>query len=206
MTQGAVRRTWCVVALAGMALGACQPSGSPQGSVSPPPSSAVGQPSGTEDCPAIDLRAPSGAVLDLTGEWTGDWFAIPPSTGQRTFLLQDGDCVWASISDDQFRAAPTDSRSLLAQYVGRLNQDFSVTGTLVTLFRWVDPFYYGEQPLRSPMNLLVTWDADGAIQLVEDREPGVQGPRCPNPVMWCPAPTVLRRTAPQTPPSEASPS
>jgi hypothetical protein len=145
-------------------------------------------------------------VVDLNGEWTGDWFNIPPSTGQRTFILQVGDCIWASISDDQFRASPTVSRSLLAQYVGRLQPDFSVTGNLVTLFRWVDPFTYGEQPVLSPVDLLIAWDADGAVHLTEDREPGVQGSRCPNPVMWCPAPTVLDKLGdtPQTSPGPAS--
>jgi hypothetical protein len=197
------RRRRCVALLLTIALAACQSQESLITTPSPAASSVVGQPT-TPECPTIDLREPSGSVVDLTGEWTGDWFDIPPSTGQRTFLLQVGDCVWASVSDDQFRAAPAESRSLLAQYVGHVNTDFSITGSLVTIFRWVDPFFYGEQPVLSPVNLVITWDADGAIQLVEDREPGVQGSRCPNPVMWCPAPTVLDLVIPGPEPPTAS--
>ncbi len=99
------------------------------------------------ECASTELRLPTGEIVDLNGEWGGGtWFTIPPSTGERTFILQNGNCVWISISDDQFRESPTANRSLLAQFFGHIDADFSVSGDLVTLFRWVDPFYYGSRP------------------------------------------------------------
>jgi hypothetical protein len=179
-----------LIGIAGMALAACQPTETPaqsSGSASPSPVVA------TAECAPTELRLPTGEIVDLNGEWGGGtWFTIPPSTGQRTFILQSGDCVWISISDDQFRASPTEGKSLLAQFFGHIDADFSVSGYLVTLFRWVDPFYYGEQAPVAPIRLVIEPDPDtGSLRLREDRVQGIEGPRCTSPEFFCPYPTVL---------------
>ncbi|MGH2488984.1 MAG: hypothetical protein ACRDFR_05150, partial [Candidatus Limnocylindria bacterium] len=182
----------CVISLllAGT-LAACStsPSAAPSDTAAGDPSQAASAIAPSRGgCDPIDLRAPDGTTLNLTGEWGGgEWFATP-GTGERTFILQIGDCVWASITDDQFRDDPQPNASMLAQFSGRLAPDFSISGDLVALLRWVDPFTYGELEPLVPVRLLVEFDSDGRVVLTEDREPGVEGPRCPNPVMWCPAP------------------
>ena len=149
------------------------------------------------ECASTELRLSTGEIVDLNGEWGGGtWFTIPPSTGERTFILQEGACVWISISDDQFRESPTTSRSLLAQFFGHIDADFSVSGDLVTLFRWVDPFYYGDQAEVAPIRLLIEDDPDnGQLRIREDRVQGIQGPRCTSPEFFCPYPTILYRVS-----------
>lgn len=187
-------RALVVIAL----LAGCSAS-SPAGSA---PESAAGSPqAGVEACGPVDLRSPNGETVDLNGEWGGgEWFSTP-GTGERTFIQQVGDCVWMAISDDQFRTDPTPNESLLAVFEGRVHPDFSVTGNLVTLLRWVDPFTYGAQSVVTDVRMLITFDGDGRMQLAEDRVQGVPGPRCPNPEFWCPAPTVLRQIVAQPQPS-----
>jgi hypothetical protein len=156
---------------------------------------------GGEACGPIDLRGPDGDTVDLNGEWGGgEWFTTPGS-GERTFVQQVGDCVWMGISDDQFRERPEENASLLAVFQGRINADFSVTGNLVTLLRWVDPFTYGNTPEMTEVTMRIEFDSDGRTQLVEDRVQGVVGPRCPNAEFWCPAPTVLRQIVAEPGPS-----
>jgi hypothetical protein len=170
------------------------------------PTSASGSPppAGVEACGPVDLRSPNGETVDLNGEWgVGEWFSTP-GTGERTFIQQVGDCVWIAISDDQFRANPEPNASLLAVYEGQVHPDFSVTGNLVTLLRWVDPFTYGAQSVKTDVRLRIEFDSDGHAILVEDRVQGVPGPRCPNPEFWCPAPTVLEKLAALPQPSPSS--
>jgi hypothetical protein len=45
-----------------------------------------------------------------------------------------------------------------------------------------------------PIRLQVEFDDAGQIRLREDREAGVQGPRCPDPAGYCPPPLVLQRS------------
>lgn len=182
------------IVLAAVLVG-CSGTESPSPSTTMPPTGESQAPAAGDGtaCSPLSLRTPGGDPVDLNGEWGGGtWFSIPPSTGERTFILQIGECVWISITDDQFRDDPTPNRSLLGQMFGRISSDFRVTGDLVTIFRWVDPFTYGEQPRLAPVRLVIDFeDGSGRMLLREDREPGVQGPRCPNPVMWCPDPTEL---------------
>lgn len=193
------RRLWLVGLLAVVACTA-----SPSDSLrSPSSSDAAASPAagGFEACGPVDLRSPNGETVDLNGEWGGgEWFSTPGS-GERTFVQQVGDCVWMSISDDQFRAGPKPNESLLAVYVGKVHPDFSVSGDLVTLLRYVDPFTYGAQSVATEVRLRIEFDANGQILLAEDRVQGVVGPRCPNAEFWCPAPTVLRQVITEPSPS-----
>lgn len=200
MTMARTRAALVVAALlAGCSAGSPPPSGTAPAGGSPPAS-------GIEACGPVDLRSPSGVPVDLNGEWGGvalgghDWFSTP-GTGERTFIQQIGDCVWMSISDDQFRANPKPNESLMAVYVGKIHPDFSVTGDLVTLLRYIDPFTYGTQSITAEVRLRIEFDANGRIQMVEDRVWGVPGPRCPNPEFWCPEPTMLRQLVAEPGPS-----
>lgn len=178
--------------VAGCVMGSPAPSTPPSPAGSPPAL-------GAEACGSVDLRGPNGGTVDLNGEWGGgEWFSTP-GTGERTFVQQVGDCVWMSISDDQFRADPEPNGSLLAVFHGRISPEFFVTGNLVTLLRWVDPFTYGNQATLTDIRPRIEFDADGTTLLVEDRVQGVAGPRCPSPEFYCPAPTVLRQLAPGPP-------
>lgn len=189
--------------VAGVLLAACSaaPTDSPAVSGEPSLSEAASPIAGGEDCPPITILGPDGAPVDLNGEWGGgEWFPSP-GTGERTFMLQRGACVWASIMDSEFRANPQPEASQLALFYGILGSDLIVDGTMVVIMRWNDPFTYGNQaPGPFPIRLRLDFGDDG-VQLVEDREPGVEGPRCPNPVMWCPAPTVLDFVAPSEVPA-----
>jgi hypothetical protein len=185
------RAGWAVSLLL-LAVG-CTPeaSTSPAGSAAESPSGNPSPVAGSDDCPAITILGPDGAAVDLTGEWGGgEWFPSPGS-GERTYMLQRGACVWASIMDTEFRADPQPEASQLGLFYGTLGSDMVVDGTLVVIYRWNDPFTYGNQaPGPLPMRLRLDFSGDG-LRLLEDRQPGVQGPRCPNRDMWCPAPTVL---------------
>jgi hypothetical protein len=147
-----------------------------------------------------------GESVNLTGEWTGVggtvWFLNVDGTGERTFILQSGDCVWISISDDQFRQQVPDEQSLLAQFSGTMTADYTVTGQLAALRLYNDPFAVGEYDQLTDVRLRIEWDEDGRILLLEDREKGVVGPRCANAEMWCPDPFILQRVEDGTgPPS-----
>jgi hypothetical protein len=192
-------RVLVLALMVGTVLAGCSAS-SPAASV---PESPAGSPPAIagEACGPIDLRGPDGRTVDLNGEWGGgEWFTTP-GTGERTFVQQVGDCVWMAISDDQFRARPEPNASLLAVYEGRINPDFSVTGNLVALLRWVDPFTYGNQSVMTEVSMRIEFDGDGRTLLVKDRVLGVVGPRCPNAEFWCPAPTVLRQIVAEPGPS-----
>lgn len=185
------------LALAVMAaVGAC---GAPSQTSSPMPSASASEspvapssPASVADCPTVTMAGPNGEPVDLTGEWGGgEWFPTP-GTDERTFILQRGACVWAVVMDAEFRANPSPDASQLAMFYGLLREDFTIDGTLVVMVRWNDPFNYGNQaPGPYPMAWRLEYDESQQMTLVEDRVPGVQGPRCPNAVMWCPDPTVL---------------
>jgi hypothetical protein len=144
------------------------------------------------DCPTVTMTGPGGEPVDLSGEWGGgEWFPTP-GTDERTFILQRGACVWAVVMDAEFRANPSPDSSQMAMFYGTLREDFTIDGTLVVMVRWNDPFNYGNQaPGPYPMTWRLEYGESDQLTLVEDRVPGVQGPRCPNAVMWCPDPTVL---------------
>jgi hypothetical protein len=172
--------TACVVA-------GCTPSAAPQTSVPPTetPAEVGNLPSG---CEPIDLRSTTGEAVELTGIWIQDETEgrLPVTWWIRTL----GDCVWGTgvydeYTDDEFLARAESVQVLQ----GRVGNDFVIEGTIVLL---------GPHPafavLRylAEVRLLIEFDADGQVILREDRIPGVQGPRCPDPVGYCPAPLHLR--------------
>ena len=136
-------------------------------------------------CETIDLRGPTGERIDLTGEWAGSGELA--HSIERAWLSQIGDCVYGSVLGGAFLrdAAP---EAYLVNLSGRIGSDFRIEFEVVMVFQDTQ-FAYGQY---SAVPMVIEWDAEGRIQLREDREPGdvasrcVESPRlsCPNPVIW----------------------
>jgi hypothetical protein len=131
-------------------------------------------------CDPIDLRSTTGEPVELTGIWIQDQEGgrQPSEWWIRTL----GDCIWGTGLDE---ASRPDSVQALQ---GRVGNDFVIEGTIVLL--GIDP----SQGLQyhADVRIQIDIDADGGITLREDRLPGLQGPRCPDPVGYCPLPLLLR--------------
>jgi hypothetical protein len=185
------------VALIALNLVACQPSSAEPSPSSSPAGSAPPFSNLPVGCSPIDLRAPDGSAVDLTGEWTGtSWFS-GRSVGERTFILQLGDCVWVTVTDERFHAQPVPGEAILGVLLGTLATDFSISGDLVTLLRDAQVGGFSDQQTYAAVHLLVEFDEDGQITIREDREPGVNGPRCTHPPSACPNPVELQRSSDQ---------
>ncbi len=134
-------------------------------------------------CETIDLRSPSGERIDLTGEWAGGG-ALAYSV-ERAWLNQIGDCVYGSVLGGAF-VRDGDVEARLTNLSGRIGSDFRIEFEVVMVFQDTQ-FAFGEY---SGIVMVIEWDAEGRIQLREDREPGDVASRCvsqvacPNPVIW----------------------
>jgi hypothetical protein len=183
----AVRTPW-LRALVGAAFlaSACTPTPAPS-SVPPTESpSAVGNlPTG---CEPIDLRSPAGEPVDLNGIWIQD--DEESRQAAKWWIRTEGDCIWGTGIFDDYTEDPLFALSFSVQGMqGRVGNDFVINSTIVLLGphpTFARPQYVAE------VQLLIEFDAADQITLREDRIPGVQGPRCPDPLVLCPAPLVLR--------------
>jgi hypothetical protein len=190
MAMPARRRV--ILAFLGLLLvGACAPTASPAESAAPSTSSTPA-PEGNlpPGCATIELRAPGGDRIVLDGTWIEDVENSPMTWWIRTL----GDCVWGAGQIEEvppegtFEWGPDAVQSL----AGRIGSDLVITGEIL----WLGPVPNGApgNPARySPLRMLIEFDDAGAVLLREDREPGVTGPRCPDPGGYCPAPLVLQR-------------
>lgn len=164
-------------------MSGCGPSTSPTLSVQPsasPSESAVSNlPPG---CEPIDLRGLDGQRIVLDGQWIEvDRVGEPMIWWIRT----QGDCVWGNGQvEDVETLGPHQVQGLS----GVIGSDFVITGDIL----WLGPYDRGLTPY-SPLRMLIEFAAEGEIFLREDRGPTVQGPRCPDPPNYCPAPLVLER-------------
>lgn len=187
------RIPWCV-AIA-FALAAC--SGSPTSSPSAASPSPSPEDGGAGNLPAgcgpIDLIGPSGQRIDLTGEWAGESWFSGRSSGERTFILQLGDCVWITITDSRFHDNPIQGASILGVLPGHISTNFAIVGNVVTILRDAPVGGFSDQQTFAAVRLVVEFDADGRAFLREDRESMVQGPRCTHPPSACPEPVILHR-------------
>jgi hypothetical protein len=72
---------------------------------------------------------------------------------------------------------------------GTIRDDFTIDGTAFLMA----PHAAFSQPQKAAtLTVLVEFDDAGGISLREDRQPGVQGPRCHDPSVYCLAPLLLR--------------
>jgi hypothetical protein len=174
-----------------VAAAACTPSAEPQASgdwsAAPAASSAAGNlPPG---CEAIELRAPSGGLVELDGTWTEVGTVGSPMTW---WLRTEGSCVWGAghVDDIAPEGSPDAHVGQVQSLSGVIGSDFVIDGEVILLG--------AARPLcvcltrYSPLRMLIEFDDAGEIRLREDREPGVTGPRCSDPVLNCLTPLVLQ--------------
>lgn len=147
-------------------------------------------------CETIDLRSPTGERIDLTGGWAGSGELA--NTVERAWLNQIGDCVYGSVLGGVFvRDAESLVEASLTNLSGRVGSDFRIDFEVVMVFQDAR-FEFNEY---SAMAMVIEWDADGRIQLREDREPGDMAGRCAQtPQGYCPNPVIWYRVD-DTPPS-----
>jgi hypothetical protein len=173
---------------AAIVVAAC--TASPALPTSTPPTETAGAEVGNlpPGCEPIALRSPAGEAVDLTGIWIQD--ENEGRQPSKWWIRTLGDCIWGTglyetYTEDEFLSR-SDSVQVLQ---GRVGNDFVIEGTIVLL---------GPHPAfavlqyHADVRIQIDIDADGGITLREDRLPGLQGPRCPDPVGYCPAPLLLR--------------
>jgi hypothetical protein len=182
---------WGLVAAVIVVLSACVPaSAAPDASPShaeplPSLSAARGLPPG---CETIDLRSPTGERIDLTGEWAADGATLAGPV-ERAWLSQIGDCVYGSVLGGAF-VRDAELEASLTNLSGRVGSDFRIDFDVIMVFQDAQ-FTFSEY---SAMPMVIEWDADGRIQLREDREPGDAAGRCAlNPQLTCPSPVTWYR-------------
>jgi hypothetical protein len=165
-----------VVAVLLIGMAACSASTAPSPTGSPAASGA----SEAGDCGELELLGPAGQPVELAGVWAprapADGFF--QGSSERTWIQHSGSCLQAAIMDDAFRADP--------DHVGTIDDPSGNLG-----IRHGSPW---APSLVAPLRLLIEFQADGAIRLVEDRDPEVDGPRCyttPGGDPYCPPPVIL---------------
>jgi hypothetical protein len=187
----ATQTPWLRRALIGAAIvvAACTPSSAPPTSAPPTASEAAEVGNLPSGCDPIDLRSTTGEAVELTGIWIQD--ANEGRQPSKWWIRAFGDCVWGSGTYDDYTEDAFLTRAASVQVLqGRMGNDFVIDGTIVLL----GP---GRPSLTVPqfiaeVRIIIDFDDDGQIMLREDRVPGVQGPRCPDAVGYCPLPLLLR--------------
>jgi len=139
-------------------------------------------------CGPIDLRTPSGERVDLDGTWIE--VDTPGATPATWWIRTLGDCVWGVGKVDEFPENP--GPDTVQHLRGKVRTDFVIEGEIVLVGPAVATAIAATAYAR--VELIIEFDEAGLINLREDREHGVQGPRCPNPPFDCPRPVVLRRS------------
>jgi hypothetical protein len=136
-------------------------------------------------CALIDLRGPSGERVELDGQWIEvDRVGEPMTWWIRT----QGDCVWGNGQVEDVETRVPLGPHQIQGLSGVIGSDFVITGEIL----WLGPSDSALTPY-SPLRMDIEFGAADEIFLREDRRPTVQGPRCPDPPNYCPAPLVLER-------------
>ena len=186
-----VRRPWLQALLgAACVIAACTPTPAPPTPVPPTGSPAAEAGNLPPGCEPINLRSPAGEPVDLNGIWIQDekGGGRPAKWWIRTF----GDCIWGTGIFDDYTEEDFFARADSVQGLqGRVGNDFVIDSTIFLLGPY--PTFAVPQ-LLAEVRLLIEFDPAGQVTLREDRIPGVQGPRCPEPLAVCPQPLLLRRS------------
>lgn len=144
MTRGL--RICLAVAALSLVFGACSPS-QPAASHAPDPSEQAA-PTG---CAPIELRAPSGVKVALTGTWRAN-------DGGLYYIRKDGACFWW-LGQSQYLGEPAGT-SWTQVMVGTVHQDFTITGA------WGDvPFGPFPPQGRGPITLRINFDTSGTSEV-----------------------------------------
>jgi len=186
-TARVARFPFGILLLGVLVLGACMPSTQPSASAEASRSasaSVVGNlPPG---CQPIDLRAPSGERIDLTGTWFEDAEGAPMIWRIKT----QGTCVWGVGVVEGIPYEEANDSANIQTLRGQIGNDFVIDGEMVLMGPDVNFF---RPPIYSPARFLIEFDENGDVRLLEDREPGVPGPRCAEQATSCLRPLVLTR-------------
>jgi hypothetical protein len=156
---------------------------SPGGTAPPSSSGSVNQAELPPDCPPIDLRGPSGELIDLDGEWAGS--GVLAQDNEIALLNQIGECVYGSVS-----GYDSDGATAVTNLTGLLQPDFGMD-VEVAIVHQTGVFKFGE---LSAMVMVVEWDDAGRLRLREVRDPGQRAGRCIQLQFDCPAPVIWYRT------------
>ncbi|HJT63464.1 MAG TPA: hypothetical protein VJ839_01690 [Candidatus Limnocylindria bacterium] len=136
----------------------------------------------------MDLRAPSGERIDLDGTWFEDAEVAPMTWRIKT----QGSCVWGVGIVESIPYEEANDVANIQTLRGRIETDFVIDGEIVLMGPDVNFF---RPPIYSPARFLIEFDESGRVSLLEDRDPGVPGPRCIEPANACLRPLVLTRSA-----------
>jgi hypothetical protein len=182
-------RVWATLLL-GAALAAAGCGASPTLSPTPGPTETPGPAAGSlpPGCEPIDLRSPTGDRIELDGTWVHT-----EGTEMTWWIRTQGSCIWGAGMVGDVAEDPLDvstNPATVQILSGSIQTDFVIEGEIVL----VGPrgLGFGPVPIHAPVRLLITFDESGAVGMREDREYGVQGPRCVAPFGWCLQPLVLR--------------
>jgi hypothetical protein len=177
-----------VALTAAVVIVGCGGSGSPVAPAESGELSPSAAETGVAECPSVELRGPTGALVNLNGIWVQD--ADGNAQAMKWWLWSFGECVWATGMTEEYseEGGPGATADQVQAFRGTMRSDFSIEGAMVLL----GPHPPVENPIReAEVRMLIRFDDDGGITLLEDREPGVAGPRCMH-ENYCPAPLLLR--------------
>lgn len=137
-------------------------------------------------CEAIELRAPTGEVVDLNGTWAGS--GILAGDDEVAWLNQIGDCLYGAVIGRDPVGDLVAGESI-TNLTGRVRADFTIEVDVVIVAQ-TDVFRLGE---RSTLVVLIEWDDDGRMRLREDRARGATAGRCIQSQFECPDPFIWYR-------------
>ena len=171
---------WAVAAgCAGSPAPSATPTPLPPETDAPPIS---GLPPGCQ--PISLLNATTGDRIDLDGVWVQ---VVQEGAARMTWWIRtQGDCLWGSGSAD-LATIPNPIQWDVQTLRGRITTAFTIEGEIVQ----VGPKGSEEPQYYADARFFIEFDDAGGVSLREDREPGVEGPRCPAPGAFCPDPLVL---------------
>jgi hypothetical protein len=183
------RSTRSTIALAVLVIAGCSPTGTggPSPTVPPPPQSSTGGIGLPPDCEPLDLRDPSGARVDLTGEWEAVDALVAPE--ERVWLQQIGDCLYGSVFG-VYASGSSAPETFVVDVGGDVNPSFTIDLEVVMVYQ--DAVF--DFATYSTAVMLIEWDADGRIRLREDREVTERAGWCAaQPQFDCPPPVIWYR-------------
>jgi hypothetical protein len=128
--------------------------------------------------------AADGSPVDLEGEWLD--VSRDDAATMTWFVQTAGNCFYGVgiVSDFTGYSNPWTVQS----FNGLIQPDFTIDGAFVHLGPGSS---FETSPMYVPATLLIEFAEDGTIAIREDRAPGAQGPRCPQPEQ-CQPPMELR--------------
>jgi hypothetical protein len=179
------------ILLAAIAIGGCTASSSePPASAAPTAVASESTAAGNlpPGCAPIELRAPDGRFISLSGVWVQE--AEGNAEAMTWWIETFGDCFWATGTADDLAEEGAASFADAVQSVrGTIRNDFTIDGVAVLL---APHRAFVPSPRYAEVTLRIVVDDTGEITLEEDREPGVVGPRCVDPSIYCLEPLLLR--------------